>query len=210
MSAIMSFSASARAEDDIGVKSAGGAENCWIVNVGVMLQITLDFPGAKTYGVDFAPQFSFRRKREAAGSSTSDHALAGLDPYSPTLQVGAFVEVWPVKGVLRSRKRHAVQVQVDAAALCGSGTLAEPRGVVNSPGSRALPLNGALANHPPLVQARTKIKSAKAPNASAFILHPQDKAPSPACATQRTNRCKFRRRFRTSVDDNAERSQPLR
>ena len=122
-----------RADDDDGARSAERGEKGWIVSIGVMPQSTPDFPGAKTAGIDFAPQFSFRRKGEPAGfgapddgfdyaivdtprvrfgpvadyesgrSASSHHSLTGLDQYSATLQTGAFVEFWPVEEVFRRR-----------------------------------------------------------------------------------------------------------
>jgi outer membrane scaffolding protein for murein synthesis (MipA/OmpV family) len=119
---------------DLPLPSADdGSAALWIVTVGVMTQYGPDFAGAKTYGFNFAPQFSFRREGESAGfsapddgidyavydtptlkigpvgtidrgrSAGADHALQGLDNFSWRVEAGAYVEFWPVQDVLRTR-----------------------------------------------------------------------------------------------------------
>jgi outer membrane protein len=105
----------------------------WIVTVGVMTQYGPDFTGAKTNGISFVPQFSFRREGESAEFSAPDDgvdyaiydtpalkigpvatfdpgrsrkadiSLAGLDNFSWRVEAGAYVEFWPIQDFIRTR-----------------------------------------------------------------------------------------------------------
>jgi HK97 family phage major capsid protein len=69
---------------------------------------------------------------------------------------------------------EAMAREVDRVALFGSGTPPEPKGVVNFSDIQTIALNAAITNYSPLVKARTKIRNANAPGASAFIMHTED------------------------------------
>ncbi len=105
----------------------------WIITVGVMPQYGPNYVGSQKSGIEFAPQFDFRREGEPNDFSAADdalgyavfdsptlkigpagtvlngrsvkdsHALAGLDNYSWRLEVGAFAEFWPIEDLLRTR-----------------------------------------------------------------------------------------------------------
>jgi HK97 family phage major capsid protein len=69
---------------------------------------------------------------------------------------------------------EAMAREVDRVALFGSGTPPEPKGVVGFSGIQTIAFSAAITNYSPLVKARTKIRSANAPGASAFIMHTED------------------------------------
>lgn len=67
----------------------------------------------------------------------------------------------------------AMAVEVDRAALFGSGSDPEPLGVANVAGIQEVAHDAALSDYSPMVQAQTLVRSANA-DTSAFILHPRD------------------------------------
>jgi len=67
----------------------------------------------------------------------------------------------------------SMAVEIDRAALFGSGTDPEPLGVANVSGIGEVAHGAALSDYSPMVQAQTLVRTANA-DTSAFILHPRD------------------------------------
>ena len=131
---VLSAPHSANAADILEQPSTDGRTGTgWIVSVGIMAQYEPDFVGSDKYGVDFVPQFSFRKEGEPesfsapddgfdyalydtptlkigpvasveTGRKTSDdHRLDGLDNFAWRVGAGGFVEYWPMPDFLRTR-----------------------------------------------------------------------------------------------------------
>lgn len=67
----------------------------------------------------------------------------------------------------------SMAVEIDRAALFGSGSDPEPLGVANVAGIGEVAHGAALTDYGPLVQAQTEVRIANA-DTSAFVLHPRD------------------------------------
>ena len=67
----------------------------------------------------------------------------------------------------------AMAVELDRAALLGTGTAPEPRGVANTAGIGTFAVNGPLSGYSTLSKARTGILTANEP-ITAYIMHPRD------------------------------------
>ena len=67
----------------------------------------------------------------------------------------------------------AMAVEIDRAAIFGSGSGSEPLGVANVSGVQEVAHDAQLADYVPMTSAQTLVRSANA-DTSAFILHPRD------------------------------------
>lgn len=84
--------------------------------------------------------------------------------------------VCPQRSALRGAGINAAAMppELDRAALLGSGSGAEPRGVVNTSGIGTTALDGALTSYALILAACTALLTANAGEPTAAIMHPRD------------------------------------
>lgn len=151
-----------------------GPKADWIVSFGVMAGYGPRYRGAGRYGFFGVPSVGFRRADEPIPFSAPedsldytlfstpslkvgavanlrggknagiDHRLAGLDRDPWTLEAGAFIDFWPIPGVLRTRTeiRHGLR-QHDGFVADLSSDLVEKIGPFTLSGGPRLSIVGA-------------------------------------------------------------------
>jgi HK97 family phage major capsid protein len=123
------------------------------------------------------PQPAFRAEAAAIAESDPTFSQVTMTPKSLAVMVKVSRELLEdsinIGTALPRIITKAMAVEMDKAALIGSGTGNEPTGIVNTAGIGATALAGA-PTYASLLAAQTGVASANAGPVSAFIMHPRD------------------------------------
>lgn len=124
------------------------------------------------------PVPAWRAESGAVAESDPTFGIIDLTPQSLAVRVDISAELMQdtlnLETMLPQILTSAMAVEMDRAALEGSGTAPEPKGILNTSGINTIPQGAASTSYANLLAARTAILSGNRGPASAFILSPRE------------------------------------
>lgn len=124
------------------------------------------------------PTPSWRSEHGSVAESEPTFTRVQFVPRSLTVLVKASREVLQdsmnLERVLPQIIASSMALEVDRAALFGTGMAPQPKGVVYHDDIESIAHNSTLTTYVPLVRARTRVLENNAPGITAYILHPRD------------------------------------